>query len=107
MLWMVPFHSYPPPPIPLPIVLIALISRCYLELFVQQVRSPSCPLSSLTVLIGLRPIPYHADLHLRSSPYPYSPLFPSVNLVLADLNEGHLLIVQPTIVLLFREGSLW
>ncbi|KIM50571.1 hypothetical protein SCLCIDRAFT_1225256 [Scleroderma citrinum Foug A] len=48
-LWMVPLRSYPPP-IPFPIAPLTLISRRHVELFVQQVRSPSCPYSFLTVL---------------------------------------------------------
>jgi len=55
-------HSCPLPPIHFPIVLIALVSRRYFELLVQQVRSPSRPLSSLTVLVGLHLIACHESL---------------------------------------------
>ena len=78
-LWMVQpqVESYPPPPppppIPFPIVLAALISRRYLELLVQQVRSPSHPISSLAVLVGLHLITYHQS-HLRSLNHRYGPL---------------------------------
>jgi len=81
---MVSPRSHPPSTIPFPIALITLISRRYLEFLVQQVRSPSHPVTSLTALVGLHLITYHKS-HLRSSAHPYAT--PSVK-VLADLNEG-------------------
>ena len=63
-----------------------LISRRYLELLIAQVRSPSRPLASLTLLIGLHLIPYHeffASQVFRSSVWPIPPVK-----AIADLNEG-------------------
>ena len=68
-----PTHLCPLPPIHFPIVLIALVSRRYLELLVQPVPSPSRTLSSLAILEGLHLITYH-ESHLRSSAYSYGPL---------------------------------
>ena len=90
-----PFHT----------VLIALTSRRYLELLVQQVLSLSFPFSSLTLLIGLHLIPYHEFFASQVFDLFVWPI-PSVK-VLADLNEGSPLHRPTNHFLLFRKGNLW